>query len=121
GGDHTPALQWSDVPEGTKSFVMIMEDPDAPIITWTHWVLYNIPATSNEVSDQTSVGTAGMNSWFRADYGGPCPPKGTHRYFFRLYALDTLLDLPPKASKKQILRQMHHHILQKATLVGLYP
>lgn len=120
GKDQKPALSWQGAPEGTKSFVLIMDDPDAPAGTWTHWVLYNIPSTANAVSDETSVGTAAMNSALKADYAGPCPPEGTgvHRYFFKLYALDTPLDLQPYASRAQVENAMTNHILGEAEYMG---
>jgi hypothetical protein len=127
GEDISPPLTWSDPPEGTQSFALICDDPDAPMGTWVHWVLFNIPADSRSLpeaipaQDTLSDGSVhGKNSWKRQDYGGPCPPSGTHRYFFKLYALDTTLDLRAGATKKKVLRAMEGHILAEADLMGTY-
>lgn len=127
GRDISPALQWSDPPAGTQSFALIMDDPDAPVGTWDHWVLYNIPASARGLAEaipadaQLSDGSLhGKNSWGRLGYGGPCPPSGTHRYFFRLYALDTPLSLSSGATKKQVLDAMKGHILAQAELMGTF-
>jgi len=127
GADISPPLQWGDPPQGTQSLVLISDDPDAPMGTWVHWVLFNIPAGARELSEglpkdaELPDGSRhGQNSWKRSDYGGPCPPSGTHRYFFKLYALDTVLDLSAGASEKQVLRAMEGHILAEAELMGVY-
>ena len=127
GQDISPPLKWEEVPEGTKSFVLVCDDPDAPMGTWDHWLLFNIPASVTELAegipDQpelTNGARHGSNSWGRNDYGGPCPPSGTHRYFFKLYALDTLLDLRLGAGKKEILRTIEDHTLAKAELMGKF-
>lgn len=121
GTDISPPLSISDVPANTKSLVLISDDPDAPVGTWDHWVVFNIPASTTQISKGTEPkGTAGKNSWGRTGYGGPCPPSGTHRYFFKLYALDTELNLPVGSAKKQIESAMQGHILAKAELIGLY-
>lgn len=127
GQDISPPLSWADPPEGTESFALITDDPDAPVGTWVHWVLYNIPADARELpedvpaQDELDDGSLhGQNSWKRRDYGGPCPPGGTHRYFFKLYALDTALDLEPGATKQQLLNAMDGHVLAQAELVGTY-
>ena len=127
GEDISPLLQWSDPPQGTKSFTLIADDPDAPVGTWVHWVLYNLPAETRALpeavppdADLPDGSRHGQNSWPRLGYGGPCPPSGTHRYFFKLYALDTVLDLKSGASKKQLLQAMEGHILGQAELMGLY-
>jgi len=129
GEDISPPLVWGPPPEGTKSQALIMDDPDAPVGTWDHWILFNIPANTygleealpitgiNQASDFISVA---KNSWGRNDYGGPCPPGGTHRYFFKLYALDTTLNLDEKADKKQVLSAMDGHILAESELMGIY-
>ncbi|KKL66619.1 hypothetical protein LCGC14_2143140, partial [marine sediment metagenome] len=98
--DISPPLQWGDPPEGTRSFALICDDPDAPVGTWVHWVLYNLPASARDLpeavpsdAELSGGGRHGQNSWRRPGYGGPCPPGGTHRYFFKLYALDDELDL----------------------------
>ena len=127
GKDISPPLQWSDVPEGVKSFALICDDPDAPMGTWVHWVIYNIPDTLRQLpeavpaTEKLSDGTLqGKNDFKRFGYGGPCPPGGTHRYFFKLYALDTKLDLAPGATKAQLLDAMKGHILAEAQLIGKY-
>ena len=127
GQDISPSLSWEGAPEGTKSFVMICDDPDAPFKTWDHWLLFNIPVSVTDINEgipdlpELANGIRhGKNSWGRNDYGGPCPPSGTHRYFFKLYALDTLLDLKPGEKKKTILRAMEGHILEEAELMGKF-
>jgi Raf kinase inhibitor-like YbhB/YbcL family protein len=118
GNDVPPPLVWDDVPLGTQSFVIIVDDPDAPNGVWTHWIAYNIPGSARG-TDQSSM-QMGVNSWGRAGYNGPCPPGHTeHRYSFRIYALDTLL---PSASpnKDQILAMMQGHILAEGELMGKY-
>jgi Raf kinase inhibitor-like YbhB/YbcL family protein len=126
GDDISPPLSWADPPDGTESFALISDDPDAPAGTWVHWVVYNLPADTRSLApgimgDADLPGEAqhGQNSWRRRDYGGPCPPGGTHRYFFKLYALDTTLDLTA-ASKQQLLDAMAGHILAQAELMGTY-
>ena len=112
------------MPEGAQSFVLIMDDPDAPKGTWDHWLLYNIPADVTHLAQQLKelpAGTLiGKNSWGHDDYGGPCPPDREHRYFFVLYALDSPLKLPGGVDKKTLLSAMQGHILAKAELVGKY-
>ena len=127
GDDISPALQWRGVPESSRSLALIMDDPDAPGKTWVHWVVYNLPPDSTGLpeaihADDDLPGDAvhGRNSWGRNDYGGPCPPSGTHRYFFKLYALDTMLDLPPGAPKQDVLGAMEGHILAEAQWMGTY-
>lgn len=127
GEDVSPPLAWSDVPEGTKSLALISDDPDAPVGTWVHWVLYNIPADATELpegvpSDQTLENGArhGITDFRRPGYGGPCPPGGTHRYYFKVYALDAALDLDPGATKAQLLAAMEGHILAEGQLMGKY-
>ena len=124
GEDVSPPLDWSDPPAGTQSFALIMDDPDAPGGTWDHWILFNIPAEVRNLPEAGSAGEIGaifgMNSWGRSDYGGPCPPGGTHRYFFKLYALDTTLSLDESAGKEQVLAAMEGHILGEAELMGTY-
>jgi Raf kinase inhibitor-like YbhB/YbcL family protein len=127
GQDISPPLQWSDPPQGTQSLALICDDPDAPVGTWVHWVLYNLPAEARALPEAVPPqgelpdgSRHGQNSWRRLDYGGPCPPSGTHRYFFKLYALDTILDLEVGEGKKQILQAMEGHILAQAELMGVY-
>jgi Raf kinase inhibitor-like YbhB/YbcL family protein len=129
GENISPPLSWSDVPKGTKSFALIMEDPDAPMGTWIHWVIYDIPGDSRELNEGTpgnlvlEDGTRqGINSFRWAGYGGPAPPPGSsHRYFFRLYALDTVLDLAPGANKGLLTRTMQGNILGQTRLIGIFP
>jgi Raf kinase inhibitor-like YbhB/YbcL family protein len=131
GGDVSPALAWSDVPEGTKSFVLIVDDPDAPDpanprMTWVHWVLYNIPAMTKSLPEgviQSNLpeGTLeGLNDWKKPGYGGPCPPMGKHRYFHKLYALDIVLPDLGQPTKAKLEKAMEDHVLAKGELVGLY-
>jgi Raf kinase inhibitor-like YbhB/YbcL family protein len=127
GEDISPPLAWSDTPEGTQSFVLVSDDPDAPVGTWDHWVLYNLPAEARSLPEAFASDAElpdgsrnGQNSWRRLGYGGPCPPSGTHRYFFKLYALDTSLDLDPGAGKQRVLQEIEGHILGQAELMGTY-
>ncbi|MBI2653981.1 YbhB/YbcL family Raf kinase inhibitor-like protein [Candidatus Woesearchaeota archaeon] len=121
GEDLSPLLSISDVPSNAKSLVLIMDDPDAPVGTWDHWIVFNMPASTKEIPKGTEPdGIAGRNSWGRTGYGGPCPPSGTHRYFFKLYALDTELNLPEGTTKKEIERAMQGYIIAQAQLIGLY-
>ena len=127
GRDVSPPLAWTDPPAGTKSFALISDDPDAPGKTWVHWVLYNLPPSvralpeavppDRELADGTRQG---MTDFGRIGYGGPCPPSGTHRYLFKLYALDVLLTLPPGATKPQLEEAMEGHLLAEAHLMGTY-
>ena len=125
GKNISPPLQWKEAPRepkrDTKSFVLIMDDPDAPNGTWDHWVVYNIPSHANSFQENVSLHEPyklGKNSWGKAGYGGPCPPSGTHRYFFKLYALDTTLIFDHTPSKKEVEAAMQSHILEKAELIG---
>ncbi len=125
GKDISPPLAWSQPPAGTASLVLIMDDPDAPIGTWDHWVVFNLPASLTELKEGASTAlpaeaVTGRNSWKRSDYGGPCPPMGTHRYFFKLYALDTTLNLTDKDSKKNVESAMSGHILSQTELIGTF-
>jgi len=121
GEDISPELDWFGTPEGTVSLVLIMDDPDAPMGTWVHWVLFNLPMDLTGLREgMTGVGKDGTNSWNQTGYGGPCPPTGTHRYFFNLYALDTTLDLEPGAKKAAVLYAMRDHVLGEAELMGTY-
>ena len=120
----SPQIQWECAPPETKSFALIYDDPDAPGETWTHWVLYNLPHTTNsliENVDELPAGTeVGINSWGKEEYGAPCPPSGEHRYFFHLYALDTMLDLSETATSELLRQSMKGHILETAILMGRY-
>lgn len=128
GADQSPPLHWSEPPQGTKSLALICDDPDAPRGTWVHWVLFNLPAQTRELekgvpTKQTldSGAKQGKNDFDQIGYGGPAPPKGKpHRYFFKLYALDTVLDLPPGATKAQLVEAMKGHILAEGQLMGKY-
>lgn len=128
GEDLSPALNWSGIPQGTRSFALIVDDPDAPMGTWVHWVIYGLPATLDGLPEGVprtesllQGGIQGKNDFGRVGYGGPCPPPGPpHRYFFRLYALDVELMLPPGATKAQLLKAMKGHVLEEAHLMGKY-
>lgn len=128
GEDISPPLFWSDVPSGVKSFVLICDDPDAPVGTWDHWVIYNIPSDRVTMEenipkiDQLPDGSLqGKNGWDKVGYGGPCPPPGKpHRYFFKLYALDIMLDLKAGAVKNDVLKAMEGHILDQAEIIGIF-
>ena len=117
--DINPGLIIEDIPEGTKRLALIMDDPDAPMGTWVHWVVFNIHVT--DVIEENEVpGTQGINDFRKLEYGGPCPPSGTHRYFFKLYALDEKLHIDEGCKKKELEEAMEGHILAKAELIGLY-
>ena len=131
GADASPALAWAGTPVGAKSFVLIVDDPDAPDpaapkMTWVHWVLYDIPASASALPESMKAaalpaGTReGLNDWQRTGYGGPCPPIGRHRYYFKLYALDKTLDDLRKPTKAQVEAAMKGHVLAHAELVGTY-
>jgi Raf kinase inhibitor-like YbhB/YbcL family protein len=128
GSDVSPALAWSGAPAGTKSFALIADDPDAPVGTWVHWVIYDLPAGTGSLPEgvaksQIISGNVkqGLNDFKRIGYGGPCPPPGKpHRYFFKLYALDTMLDLKPGATKADLLNSMEGHVLAQGQLMGTY-
>lgn len=122
GDDISPQLSWSGVPDGAKSLVMIMDDPDAPVGTWIHWVLYGLPMDLTELPEAVQgIGIDGVNSWSRLGYGGPCPPTGTsHRYFFKLFALDKDLDLKPGAGVEEVEKAIEGHILASGQLMGIY-
>ena len=119
GDDVNPPLSLGGLPKETKSLVLIVDDPDAPMGTWDHWVVWNILPTS-EIGENTVPGTEGVNTYRRHSYGGPCPPSGTHRYFFKVYALDIILDLSSNATKKDVEKAIKSHVLAKGELVGLY-
>lgn len=123
GGDRSPALAWSNVPEGARSLVLVCDDPDAPVGDWVHWLLMDIPATENGIAENGtfSKSTVGQNSWKKNAYGGPCPPPGkAHRYIFTLYALDTWLALPAATTRNDMERRIQGHILAVARLTGTY-
>jgi len=128
GSDVSPALTWSGAPQGTQGFALIADDPDAPVGTWSHWVLYDLPAGTTSLAESVSKvdappggGQQGKNDFGKTGYGGPCPPPGTpHRYFFKLYAVDRRLDLKPGARQKEVERALQGHILAQAELMGKY-
>jgi Raf kinase inhibitor-like YbhB/YbcL family protein len=127
GEDVSPSLTWTEPPAGTQSFALIMDDPDAPVGTWVHWVLFNLPASARGLSEGmpadltfTDGSVQGVTSARSHGYHGPCPPSGTHRYFFKLYALDTMLSLTSDADKKEVLVAMEDHILAQAELMGKF-
>ncbi len=127
GKNISPSLSWSDIPDGCHSLTLICDDPDAPGNTWVHWVVFNIPSGEKELPENFSQNPArihgvveGTNSWGRKGYGGPCPPPGEHRYFFKLYALNEILYLDSKAKKTDLLKAMQSHILAEAETMGRY-
>lgn len=128
GEDVSPPLNWLGAPDGTGSFALIVEDPDAPLMTFTHWVLFNIPPTMDNLPEAVpntetlpDGSRQGKNSLQKIGYEGPMPPtKKPHRYFFKLYALDTMLDLEPGASKKELLKAIAGHVLDEGQLIGIY-
>lgn len=131
GDDISPDLSWENIPEGTQSFAIICDDPDAPVGIWDHWLIYDIPANIKNLSENINKELAvleapakgilqGINSWNRIGYGGPCPPPGApHRYFFKIYALDTFIK-KERMNKNQLLKEMENHILGEAELMGKY-
>jgi Raf kinase inhibitor-like YbhB/YbcL family protein len=127
GGDLSPALQWKAPPGSTQSFALIADDPDAPVGTWVHWVIFDMPPSLRSLpqnfpkSEQFPDGSRqGSNDFEKIGYGGPCPPSGTHRYFFKLYALDTKLNLKSGSTKKDLERAMQNHILARGETMGRY-
>ncbi len=120
GADLPPPLAVSGVPAGTAGLALIMDDPDAPAGTWDHWIVFDIPVAAGGSETVGRSGTPGVNSWGGSDYGGPCPPGGTHRYFFTIYALDDQLGLPAGSDKETVLAAMEGHVLGQATLMGRY-
>jgi Raf kinase inhibitor-like YbhB/YbcL family protein len=119
GEDVNPPLTIDGAPDETKSIVLVVDDPDAPMGTWDHWIVWNIPPMK-KIEENTVPGTEGINDFRKHSYGGPCPPSGTHRYFFKVYALDAKLDLSSNSRKKHVEKTMQGHILAKGELVGLY-
>ncbi len=128
GSDASPALSWNEPPAGTRSFALISDDPDAPVGTWVHWVVYDLPAGARQLAEGIPKenelqggGRQGVNDFGNVGYGGPCPPPGKpHRYFFKLYALDTMLNLESGATKQTVEQAMKGHILAQAELMGRY-
>lgn len=127
GYNISPPLEWNNLPDDTMSMAIICEDPDAPSGLWTHWIIFNLPKDTSglkekimpreEVDDMIKQG---LNSWGTVGYRGPCPPQGTHRYFFRIYALDKILDLPSSCTRDDLLKKMENHILDQGVLMGTY-
>lgn len=128
GDDVSPAVSWSAVPKETQSIALICDDPDAPAGTWVHWVIFNIPPQTTEIKENTAKqaqlpdgSVQGINDFGRAGYGGPCPPPGkAHRYYFRVYALDTKLQLGEKTTRADLLRAMKGHILAQGETMGQF-
>ena len=127
GANVSPPLRWNALPTGTKSLVLICDDPDAPGGTWVHWVYYDIPPETTGLPENVATlqrpqigGAQGKNDFRKIGYGGPCPPGGTHRYYFKIYALDVMLALPPGVTKAEVLKAMEGHILDKTALTGKY-
>jgi hypothetical protein len=127
GDNVSPPLNWDSPPSGTVSFVLIVEDPDAPEQTFTHWVVYNLPADIHFLPEAVANhptlpngGVHGKNDFGTLGFGGPCPPNGTHRYFFKLHAIDRILELPPGASKAEVTEAAKGHILDSAELMARY-
>ncbi len=127
GQDVSPPLRWGSVPEGTRSIALICDDPDAPMGTFVHWVLYNLPAEARELPEGVPVqetlpngARQGTSDFGTTGYGGPCPPGGTHRYFFKIYALDAPVELSAGATKAELLGAMEGHILAQGQLMGKY-
>ncbi len=127
GGNISPPLAWTGVPEGTRGLALIVDDPDAPSGTFVHWLIYGLPPMSGELEEHVPAteelpngARQGINGFGELGYGGPQPPSGTHRYFFHLYAVDTDLDLPPRLSRQELDGALHGHVLQEAQLMGRY-
>lgn len=127
GNDVSPQIAWNGAPEGVESYAIIADDPDAPMGTWVHWVVYNIPADVNELQENFPKDEKldngimqGMSDFGKTEYGGPCPPGGTHRYYFKVYAIDKKLDAEPGLSKKKLLKAMEGHILAEGQLMGKF-
>ncbi|MFC2165693.1 YbhB/YbcL family Raf kinase inhibitor-like protein [Acidobacteriota bacterium] len=127
GEDVSPPLEWTPAPAETKTIAIICDDPDAPMGTWVHWVVFNVPADIVQLPgnvpperELNNGAIQGMNDFKKIGYGGPCPPSGTHRYFFKIYALDIELDLPFGATKNHVMLAMEGHVLEEAHLMGTY-
>jgi Raf kinase inhibitor-like YbhB/YbcL family protein len=127
GKDISPPLKWEGVPEGTSSIALISDDPDAPMGTWVHWVMWNVPPDAQGLPENVPPDSQlpdgsrqGITDFGRSGYGGPCPPGGTHRYYFKVYALDTMVDLPTSARKGDLLKAAEGHVLAEGQLMGRY-
>ncbi len=119
GIDVNPPLEIAEIPSGTKSLALIVDDPDAPMGMWVHWVMYNIPVTGS-IAERSAPGDQGENDFGKKMYGGPCPPSGTHRYFFKLYALDILIPKKGNMSKQDLAQAMRGHVLAEGQMMGVY-
>ncbi len=127
GEDISPPIRWRGIPPGTASIALISDDPDAPVGTWVHWVIFNIPPNTEGLEEGippegvlSNGARQGLNDFRRIGYGGPCPPRGVHRYYFKVYALDKVLDLGPGITKERLLEAMEGHILDRGELMGRY-
>ena len=127
GDDLSPPLQWADVPEGARSIALICDDPDAPMGTWVHWVMWNVPPSVGDLAEGVPPkpelpdgSRQGISDFGRPGYGGPCPPSGTHRYYFTIYALDATLDLPASARKADLVKAMKGHVVAEGQLMARY-
>jgi Raf kinase inhibitor-like YbhB/YbcL family protein len=120
GEEINPPLHIDEIPHGTQSLALIVEDPDAPKGTFDHWVVWNIPATDHIIQENTNPGINGMNGAGKTGYHGPCPPEGSHRYYFHVFALDKELDLAAGESKHALMQDMEQHVLAKGSLMGTY-
>jgi Raf kinase inhibitor-like YbhB/YbcL family protein len=118
--DTNPALTIEGTPKESKSLALVVDDPDAPHGTFDHWIVWNIPSSTTKIAENSVPGTEGLNSTRQKGFMGPCPPSGTHRYFFKVYALDTELTLGAKSTKRDLEKAMQGHILAKGELIGLY-
>jgi Raf kinase inhibitor-like YbhB/YbcL family protein len=127
GQDISPPLSWGDVPDGSASIALVCDDPDAPMGTWVHWVLFDLPPETRNLPENIPPsetleggGTHGVNDFRRLGYGGPCPPGGTHRYYFKIYALDKKMGLSAGSTKAQLLKAMEGHVMAEGELIGRY-
>ena len=124
GQDVSPQVAWSGVPSGTRSIALLCDDPDAPVGDWVHWIVFNMPPATKELAEGVRALPAGSkkgtNDFRKLDYGGPCPPGGTHRYYFKIFALDEQLSLAEGATKAQLLKAMEGHVLEQGALMGRY-
>lgn len=122
GENINPPLEITELPDRTKTITLIIDDPDAFVGTWTHWIIWNIPvkSTAIKIKENSNPGIQGLNDFKKLNYGGPAPPSGTHRYFFKIYAIDTELNLEEGTTRQELERTMQTHILEKTELVGLY-
>ncbi len=127
GANISPPLQWSGLPPNTKTVALIVDDPDAPARTWVHWVIYDLPANTTQLSENIKPqekladgAKQGTNDFKKIGYGGPCPPSGVHRYFFKLYALDIETSLKPGATKDELLKTIENHVVAQGELIGKY-